>query len=162
MKLYLVRHGDARSKEEDPQRPLSDDGVRDVTNIARFLTDGANANPAQVYHSPKLRARQTAEILVKTAALSAPMSETDELEPLAEIGPLAEKLLAVDADRMLVGHLPQLARLTSRLLCGQPEPEVVEFAAGGALCLNREGGDGSIVWRLEGLVSPGLARIFPL
>lgn len=156
MKLYLVRHGTARSKDEDPERPLSDDGVQDVTNIARFLARGANAAPGQVDHSPKLRARQTAEILIQTAALSASVAETEELEPLADVGPLAERLGSAEEDRMLVGHLPHLARLASQLLCGRPEPEAVEFAAGGVLCLSREEDNGAPAWKIEWLLSPAL------
>jgi phosphohistidine phosphatase SixA len=31
MKLYLVRHGEARNKAEDPQRSLTERGREDVT-----------------------------------------------------------------------------------------------------------------------------------
>lgn len=127
-----------------------------MTNIARFLAGSVRATPDRLCHSPKLRARQTAEILAKTAGLSATMAETDELEPLADVSSLARELAADENDRMLVGHLPHLARLASRLLYGRPEPEVVELAAAGALCLNRGGGNGSVVWRLEWLVTPAL------
>jgi phosphohistidine phosphatase len=37
MKLYLVQHGKAKSKEEDPDRPLSMDGLEETKKVASFL-----------------------------------------------------------------------------------------------------------------------------
>jgi len=34
MKLYLVQHGEANSKAEDPQRPLAERGRGDVARVA--------------------------------------------------------------------------------------------------------------------------------
>ena len=31
MFLYLVQHGDAKREEEDPARPLSEKGLRDIS-----------------------------------------------------------------------------------------------------------------------------------
>ena len=67
MDVYLVQHGQALSDEQDPQRPLSDEGRAEVTKVAEFL--GARQSRlidppiTKVCHSGKLRARQTAEIL---------------------------------------------------------------------------------------------------
>ena len=33
MKLYLVQHGEAKSKVEDPQRPLTERGKEDVARV---------------------------------------------------------------------------------------------------------------------------------
>lgn len=38
MHLYLIQHGDAKSEQEDPARPLSDKGRRDVEKVAGFLS----------------------------------------------------------------------------------------------------------------------------
>ncbi len=37
MKVYLVQHGEAESKEVNPQRPLTEQGMRDVQRIAEAL-----------------------------------------------------------------------------------------------------------------------------
>ena len=39
MKLFLVRHGTALSKEADPSRPLSELGKADVRRMARHLAE---------------------------------------------------------------------------------------------------------------------------
>ena len=36
MRLYLVQHADAKLKEEDPSRPLSDKGWGDIRNVAKY------------------------------------------------------------------------------------------------------------------------------
>jgi len=50
---------------------------------------------------------------------------------------------------MLVGHLPYLPRLTSLLLCAQPEREVVRFRNGGVLCLERTENEWSVCWQVN-------------
>jgi phosphohistidine phosphatase len=37
MLFYLVRHGEARSEEEDPERHLTDRGVEEVKKVGAFL-----------------------------------------------------------------------------------------------------------------------------
>lgn len=64
MKLYLVQHGEAVSKQEDPERPLSEQGTRDVQAMAGFLKH-AGIKVVRVWHSGKRRAEQTAIILAK-------------------------------------------------------------------------------------------------
>ena len=36
MKLYLVQHGEAVSKQDDPERPLSEQGLQDVQAMAEI------------------------------------------------------------------------------------------------------------------------------
>ena len=66
MKLYLVQHGEAKSKDEDEKRPLTDQGRQGVERVAAFLK-GAGVETKRVIHSGKLRAEQTAEILANLA-----------------------------------------------------------------------------------------------
>jgi len=64
MHVYLVRHGDAKSEEVDPERPLSDRGWAEVERVAKHV--GQLRLPlAEIRHSGKLRARQTAETFAK-------------------------------------------------------------------------------------------------
>ena len=42
--LYLVRHGQAKGQDEDPQRPLTDRGADDVTRVARLAPQSARSN----------------------------------------------------------------------------------------------------------------------
>jgi len=38
MRVYLVQHGLAKEKHEDIKRPLSAQGLKDVTRTAEFLS----------------------------------------------------------------------------------------------------------------------------
>jgi phosphohistidine phosphatase SixA len=62
MRVYLVQHGESKSEEEDPQRRLTGEGVRNVQKVAQFLRP-LGLKLAAIWHSDKDRARQTAEIL---------------------------------------------------------------------------------------------------
>ena len=57
MKLYLVQHGEACAKEVDAERPLTDQGKRDIDRLAAFLKQ-AGIQVSRVIHSGKLRAKK--------------------------------------------------------------------------------------------------------
>ncbi|MHC4675876.1 MAG: histidine phosphatase family protein, partial [Planctomycetota bacterium] len=122
MDIYLVQHAQALTEDQNPQRPLSDQGRRMTTNIAQYLAKKAEKliDPpiSAVYHSPKLRTQQTAAIIAQ--AIDATPSELDNLKPNDDPNIIYHQLMA-DRDQtnaiMVVGHLPHLARLTGLLLC---------------------------------------------
>ena len=60
MILYLVHHGDAVPPDVDPRRPLSERGRQQVARLAEAAAR-RGARPGVVWHSGKLRSRQTAE-----------------------------------------------------------------------------------------------------
>ena len=61
MRLLISRHGDAVSKMENPDRPLSDQGKTEVNRMASFLAR-AGIKTSRVIHSGKARAAQTGAI----------------------------------------------------------------------------------------------------
>ncbi len=65
MRLYLMQHGKARPKEEDPDRSLSDEGRAEVGRVAGFLAKTDVVRSLPILHSGKTRARQTAEGLAR-------------------------------------------------------------------------------------------------
>ncbi|MBC8550829.1 MAG: histidine phosphatase family protein, partial [Candidatus Brocadiales bacterium] len=62
MEIYLVRHGAAFSKEEDPERHLNNDGV-DQCHLTGRALKRLEIQLDLIVSSPKARARQTAEII---------------------------------------------------------------------------------------------------
>lgn len=76
MFLYLVHHGDAVGPEVDPRRPLSAAGRAEVERIAAQAA-GLGARPAVVWHSGKLRAKQTAEAFWRACNALAELSASD-------------------------------------------------------------------------------------
>jgi len=147
MELYLVQHGEAKAKEEDPNRSLTDVGRLNVERVARHAAQ-IGLQPCQIYNSGKLRAEQTAEILAQ--ALDPP----DGIHSLEGLAPnddpeIARKAVESAAGPfMLVGHLPHLSRLASLLLTGDSAREVIAFRNGGIVALVQDEGGWHLKWCL--------------
>jgi phosphohistidine phosphatase len=152
MRIYLVQHGKSKSKQEDPARSLSDEGIEEVTRTSNFLSR-SGLSVTLVRHSGKRRAEQTALLLVQEAKLNADVEKGEGLAPLDDPQLLADSLSRMSEDVMLVGHLPHLERLASLLLTGQSEAGPVRFHNAGVICLER--GEGRC-WSLTWAVTPEL------
>lgn len=153
MRLYLVQHGDALPEDVDPARPLSANGRADVERVAALLA-GRLPGIARVLHSGKARAQQTAEILAREITGGVPPEAVGGLNPLDDPGTWAQQGEAWTEDVMLVGHLPFMSKLVSRLLVGAADVEVVTFQPGSVVCLEREGAHWTIAWMLHPAVIP--------
>ena len=143
MRLYLVQHGEAKTEQEDPERPLTDRGAEDVRRVANRATERGGLAIGQILHSGKTRARQTAEIWAEV--LGVPLDQAEELAPLDDPKVWAARLDTGEEDLMLAGHLPHLARLAGLLLAGDPERAPVAFRQGGLVGLERDP-EGWSVW----------------
>ena len=154
MRLYLAQHGEAKREEEDPSRPLTENGRREVEMVAKFLSE-AGIKIDKILHSGKLRAAQTAEILGQYLKPAKGVEKAEALEPLADPKIWFRNLKQIDEDVMLVGHLPHLKKLTSLLLTGREDLELVKFRYSGVLCLERgENELWSIIWILRPDIIP--------
>lgn len=61
MRVYLVQHGRAFLKEEDPERRLTEEGVKETEMMAKYLKRIGVRND-QISRSEKIRAIETARI----------------------------------------------------------------------------------------------------
>ncbi|CAD7963888.1 unnamed protein product [Amoebophrya sp. A120] len=143
--LYLVQHGLAESEDVNPERPLSKEGTEETALLAEFfatkeiIIGNENQNltpttatspstaPLQFWHSGKLRARQTAEILAEKTAerkLEAVVAEKDGLNPKDSADAFFENnllpLLAGETEQsssvVICGHLPFLQELAATMV----------------------------------------------
>jgi len=154
MRLYLVQHGEAKPKEEDPDRSLTAKGEGDVRRVAA-LAKRAGIKVSQIRHSGKRRAEQTATILAKQLHPPRGVAAKSGLDPKDDVKPVAKALADESDDLLIVGHLPFLERLAARLVGGDPEQELVRFQMGGIVCLERwEESRWAIAW----MVTPDLLR----
>lgn len=151
MRLYLVQHGEARTEDEDPERPLTDRGLDDVGRVARHAVERAGVRASRVLHSGKTRARETAEVWGRL--LHVPVEPADALAPNDDPAIWAERVDAAGEDLILVGHLPHLARLAGRLLTGASSPSLIRFHQGGLVGLDRADPG----WAIAVVLPPGLA-----
>jgi phosphohistidine phosphatase len=148
MKLYLMQHGRPVAKEDNPDRPLSDQGEKDVEKVAGFLNrHGIRVDEA--FHSGKTRARQTAEIMISKLHPGLALAQRDGLSPLDDVKDIANHIKVAKKDLIIVGHLPHLGRLVSLLITGSESVPVVSFQQGGVVCLEKDAeGLWSVVWML--------------
>jgi phosphohistidine phosphatase len=117
MFLYLVHHGDAVGPDVDPRRPLSPEGRAAVERLAAQAA-GLGATPAVVWHSGKLRAKQTAEAFWRACNALADLSATRDLQPDDPPQWMRDRLRAEARDILIAGHFPYLPRLLALLVTG--------------------------------------------
>jgi phosphohistidine phosphatase len=136
VRLYLVRHAIAEVRgpdwPDDTQRPLTRQGRQRMRRAARGLRD-LGVELDVILTSPLVRARQTADILVRRLTPKPVLVETSSLAPGQ---PHSAVLRALEPYRRaravaLVGHEPDLGMLAAFLL-GAPQPLV--FGKGGVCC----------------------------
>jgi phosphohistidine phosphatase len=147
MEFYLVRHGEAVSQAVNDQRPLTPGGRRDVERMARTAAE-RGIQPGQIFHSGLLRAKQTAEILSESVGPRAGVRESLGLKPDDHPAIAKAELESSTVSLMLVGHLPHMSRLTSFLVAGDIDRELVEFAPATMIGLSYENYRWKILWKL--------------
>jgi len=141
MKVFLARHGHALAEEEDARRALSARGREVTVRVAALLrTSGVLGAVRAVWHSPLLRARETAETLVKELGVDAPLIETAGLLPDDDPVPVADRLERATDTVLIVGHEPQLSALATLLVRGKVKPVGFVFKKSAVLALETTGG----------------------
>ncbi len=157
VKIYLLRHAHALREDEDPMRPLSKRGREQVRALATFLHARGGLKVERVWHSPLHRAAETAEILCDELAIKATRREIDGLLPEDDIRGVSRRLSGFGYPLLVVGHEPHLGRLTSILVCGNVDQEIVDFKKAALVCLEREATKSqTILWRIRWFVTPAL------
>jgi len=136
MTIYLVHHAHALGPDVDAQRPLSQEGLAHADRLAADA-HAAGVSPAAIWHSGKLRARQTAEAFLRRCNPFAAFKMVRGLRPEDSPAGLQAVLAAETTDLMIVSHMPLLPEL-AHMLC----PTLWEFPLHGLVALERdEGGD---------------------
>ena len=146
MYLFLIHHGEAVGPEIDPRRPLSPAGAAAVERVAARAA-AIGAKPDVVWHSGKLRAKQTAEAVWRACNALAAFSATRDLQPDDPPQWFRDRLRGETRDIAVAGHFPHLPRLLALLVTGGEAG--VEFPAHGmvALVSDDEGDTWREIWR---------------
>jgi phosphohistidine phosphatase len=152
MKLYLVQHAKAVSKDMDPERPLTEEGRRDIQKIAAFIKP-LNLSVEYLWHSTKKRAIETAEILAEVVKINKEKMARDGLSPNDDVKAVRDKIISDPQDVMIVGHMPFVAKLASLLLTGREFSGSVAFQQGGIVTLSSFEPN---QWQIDWMVIPEL------
>ena len=148
MHLYLIHHGVAVEPEEDARRPLSNVGVAGVARIAAKAA-GLGAKPDLVWHSGKLRAKQTAQEFWRACNALAELAASKDLQPDDPPQWMRDRLRRESRDIAIAGHFPFLRRLLALLTTGGEAGG--DFPLNGivALVTEDQGDTYRELWRIE-------------
>jgi phosphohistidine phosphatase len=141
--LILVHHGDAVGPEVDPQRPLSSVG-RAATERLAGLAAQRGVKPDVIWHSGKLRARQTAELFWKACNPFAPLTAERGLLPDDPPQRMRDRLTGETRSVLIAGHMPYMPKLLSMLIGRE-----TGFPLHGCVALEPDGDRWKELWRLE-------------
>jgi phosphohistidine phosphatase len=141
MLLVLVHHADAVVESVDATRPLSQLGRRQAASVAGRVA-ARGVKPVAVWHSGKLRARETAELYWRAVNPAATFTAKKGLQPDDDPELMADLLGAETEDLMIVSHYPILPGLLRELVGAD-----AAFPQHGAIALERVDGKWLERWR---------------
>lgn len=137
LELYIIRHGIAEKdggEMGDEGRRLTKKGKEKMKEVAKELKKG-DIHFDLILTSPLLRAKETAEIVVKQCGSK--MTETDLLKPGAEYQDLIKYCNKLKGYKRIavVGHEPFLSGFASYCLA-KTEISFIDLKKGGVLMLD--------------------------
>jgi phosphohistidine phosphatase len=137
MNIYLLRHAQAESSYPDSQRVLSAKGRDDAERLGHFLRSKETAQPEVLWCSPYRRAQETAATILNAWG-GAVEQRRDEacLEPDMNPASIAEDLLVLERDVLVVGHNPNITILASLLLSAERGRMRTNFNTCNMACLS--------------------------
>lgn len=150
MYLYLVQHGISHSKEVDPVRELTPEGMEETKRMSMLLTHHGESHIQEIWHSTKERSKQTAQIISNTLNIPDRILEHNHLSPTDDIKDVYQEINYGDKNIMVVGHLPFLDHLLMKLLNVSREICPIQFRNSAILALKKEGDK----WVIEAYISP--------
>ena len=155
MTIYLVQHGKAKTKQEDPERPLNNEGIAETNTVLQFLKK-QNVKVVSIIHSGKLRAENTAEILLEGLSSENGLIRMNGLNPNDDVSMVYNFIVKQDKDYMFVGHLPFMNKLSSLLLTGSENLKLVQFKNSCIVCFKKENNEDNFT--LNWMVYPELLQ----
>ncbi len=154
MRVYLMQHGKPVSKQENPDKPLSDAGKKDVESMAEFLSK-CGVGVDFVFHSGKTRTKETADIMALKLNPGLEPQARERLSPIDDVSAIAEEVNISKKDLLIAGHLPHLGKLVAFLITGNDTKTVVRFQQGGVVCLEK---DPEGQWGVVFMIVPEIIR----
>ncbi len=152
MEIYLMQHGPAMPKDQDPEEGLSPEGKARIRAGGQALKKIGVTFDA-ILSSPKKRSKQTATIVAEEVGFS--VEKIVETKKVKAMTPPDETVRALSeisgSERVLIaGHLPSVAEVASLLLT-EGTRTAMQFEMGGCIRIDAEklaSGEGRLRWFL--------------
>jgi phosphohistidine phosphatase len=145
--LCLIHHGHAIGPEVDAMRPLTDRGRDAATRLAEAVHQ-RGGKPDVIWHSGKLRARQTAEAFWRVCNPFAEFSAVRGLLPDDPAVWMRDRLAAEPRSIFIVSHMPYLPKLLHALREADADPPPFDFPLHGCVALEAHELRWKELWRL--------------
>jgi phosphohistidine phosphatase len=130
MRLFFLRHGiaedNADGRKNDAERELTPEGIAKMRTAAKVIR-ALGIQPAAIYSSPRVRARQTAEIVAEALRREVQIRESLNFNFSAAAIPARIAGHTAQDDILLVGHEPTFSLTIEALIGGG----AVEMKKGG-------------------------------
>jgi phosphohistidine phosphatase len=149
MQLYLIRHAHAIDGPNDAERPLSPKGREQIKHVAGFLRERGQFSPVEFWHSPLIRAVETAELFAQHLHTKVPRREVAGLTPEDEPHTVVRQLAAAPESLAIVGHEPHLSALASLLVTGRASPPVFQMKKCSVLALEGAPPHWIVCWQIS-------------
>jgi phosphohistidine phosphatase len=148
LNLYILQHGEAEAREVNPERPLTEQGTRDIRVLAMHMHN-MGVQPEKIFHSGKLRAEQSAGIVADVLSPNVRPVQAAGLNPNDDPATIVGDIDQIGDNILIASHMPFVSRLCSVLLTGTTGAEFASLP-GTLFCLeNRDG-----KWRLAFMLRP--------
>lgn len=125
MQLFIMRHGEAQHQAvSDMQRELTEYGISEVFDMAQLLKE---EHFDLVIVSPFVRAKQTADILIKNLSLTSPIIECELIIPSGSAEQAHDYIDGLLTEKsynkvLIVSHMPVICYLLAELTIGGHMP----------------------------------------
>jgi phosphohistidine phosphatase len=148
LNLYILQHGEAVAKEIDAERPLSEQGIRDIRILALHMQN-MGVQLGNVFHSGQLRAEQSARLVAETISPGIQPLQTEGLNPNDDPTVIIGDIEQINENILIASHMPFVSRLCSTLLTGTVDAEFASIP-GTLFCLEKADNK----WRLAYMLRP--------
>lgn len=138
MKLFLLRHAEARNGNQDHLREISSSGEIQILTLCKSLDSQSFGNLAHVWCSKYVRAMQTAELFCSEMKIKAPIAHVNGITPDDDPEKLVYTLSEISqfgSDLMIVSHNPFISKLASLLIKGSQYSVSIFFDTCTMACL---------------------------
>ena len=139
MEIYLMQHGSALPKEQDPEEGLSPDGKARIHASGKALKKMGITFDV-ILSSPKKRSKQTASIVAEELGFPPDkIIETEKVKAMTHPEETIKTLAEYVGNRriLIAGHLPSVAEVASFLLT-EGSKTTIEFERGGCCRIDVE------------------------
>ncbi len=147
MNLYILQHGDAVPKDVDPERPLSEQGVRDIRILAMHMKN-LDIRLGKFFHSGKLRAEQSAGLIAEALSPEIEPVQAAGLSPNDDPAAIIGDLEQINGNLLIASHMPFVSRLCSSLLTGTTQAEFASVP-GTLFCVEKSDDRWRLAWMLR-------------